>query len=174
MLRGIQNCFCVTCGYLTPLHTHLQIINSCTLTILYIMGVRNSTLYFLYIIKWMFFFSQFNQGKRVFYVTNNSTKTRMEYKDKCCSMGYGAEMVSKHANTYFSESWNWTFQDNVNLLLAYCQFNLWLTCLYVNAFLIGHHNVIHVYLMVHLNCLSEWHNRYCICDCSVYQECLKL
>jgi len=33
-------------------------------------------------------------GKRVFYVTNNSTKTRKEYMAKCASMGYPAEKES--------------------------------------------------------------------------------
>ena len=34
-------------------------------------------------------------GKRVFYVTNNSTKHRREYKTKVDKLGFGGEMVNR-------------------------------------------------------------------------------
>lgn len=33
------------------------------------------------------------QGKRVFYITNNSTKTRAEYAEKCVKLGFPASEV---------------------------------------------------------------------------------
>jgi hypothetical protein len=36
-------------------------------------------------------------GKRVFYVTNNSTKSRKEYKIKVDTLGFGGDLVSRQA-----------------------------------------------------------------------------
>ena len=35
-------------------------------------------------------------GKKVIYVTNNSTKTRKEYVQKCADLGFGGTYVSKN------------------------------------------------------------------------------
>ena len=37
-------------------------------------------------------------GKRVFYVTNNSTKHRREYKTKLDKLGFGGSLVSDYLN----------------------------------------------------------------------------
>ena len=35
-------------------------------------------------------------GKRVIYVTNNSTKTRKDYVKKCADLGFGGSYVRKY------------------------------------------------------------------------------
>ena len=40
-------------------------------------------------------------GKKVFYVTNNSTKHRREYKSKVDKLGFGGEMVRKNNQPIF-------------------------------------------------------------------------
>ena len=43
---------------------------------------------------WLYIFVRFRElGKRVFYVTNNSTKHRREYKTKVDKLGFGGSLV---------------------------------------------------------------------------------
>ena len=46
-----------------------------------------------------FFFIQ--QGKRVFYVTNNSSQTREHYVKKCANYGYNAKKVNMKISSFF-------------------------------------------------------------------------
>ena len=48
----------------------------------------------LFIISEIFRFREL--GKRVFYVTNNSTKHRREYKTKVDKLGFGGDLVTKY------------------------------------------------------------------------------
>lgn len=41
-------------------------------------------------------------GKKVFYCTNNSTKSRQEYVEKCAQMGFGGEMEEMVGTSYLA------------------------------------------------------------------------
>ncbi|XP_059486201.1 glycerol-3-phosphate phosphatase [Neocloeon triangulifer] len=46
-----------------------------------------------------------DMGKKVFYVTNNSTKTREEYVTKCANLGFNAEKSSIISTSYLAASY---------------------------------------------------------------------